>query len=150
MISTFQYEHGLEPLITWAVNRGQATITAEPPEPFSTWIKSVLPVWCTRLGFWVGVITPDSKLNGDWVDGYPHTHANSMKWPPNTTTAMLYLVAPEAGGEFAIRGQEESDPYTLIKVVPGLTVLTDAVTWHGVKPVKKGTRIALITTGWEI
>lgn len=150
MVRTFQYKYDLEPLTHWAVNRYQATGTQEPPEPFPAWIKMVLPKWCTRFGYWVGVVTPDTKLDGDWVDRYPHTHINSMGWPANTTTALLYLSAPEIGGEIAIGGRKSSDQYTLIMPKPGLTVLTDAATWHGVKPVVKGTRIALITTGWEV
>jgi hypothetical protein len=145
-----QYEGDLQPLIRWAVNRGESQRERpSPPEPFRLWIYEQMPAVCrARMGYWVGIVTPESKLNDGWVDRYPHIHSESMGWHPITTTAMTYLVAPEEGGEFALGGEDPLDEYKLFTVTPGLTVMVDAVTWHGVLPVRAGTRIALITTGF--
>ena len=60
----------------------------------------------------------------------------------------MYLTVAASGGEFALGGHKKDDPYTLIKLEPGIAIMVDAITWHGVKPVLAGTRIALITTAW--
>ena len=143
-----KYEGDLEPLIMWAVNRGHAAKTMEPPEAFRIWVREMLPGHCRNdIRYWVGVITPDSELDDGWVKGYPHTHVNSMSWPPDATTVMMYLIVPEAGGEFWLGGLDPADPYTSITVKPGLAIIVDAKTWHGVKPVISGTRMAIIATG---
>ena len=100
------------------------------------------------VGYWASVVTPFSKLAGDWVDPFPHNHVNSMNWSPGTTTVITYLVAPDAGGEFGLGGHDPSDPYEFIKPEPGLSISIDATVWHGVKPVQAGARIALMSTGW--
>lgn len=150
MVDVFKYPHDLAPLLEWADMHSGDLVADEPPEPFATWVKGVLPDWCTSFKFAVGRVYVGSQLDGDWVDKYPHMHVDSMGWPANTATAILYLVSPEEGGESAIGGENKSDPYTLTKLTPGLTVLIGAKTWHGIKPVKAGTRIALLTTGWEL
>jgi len=152
-IETFEYPGELQPLIKWAVNRNQANHVQVPPDPFPEWVAGLMPEECRgEIHYWVGVVSPDSKLSGkssDWVDGYPHTHVNSVGWRPSATTVMLYLTVADDGGEIAIGGDNEDDEYTLIQPYPGMAVRVDAVTWHGVKPVKSGTRIALITTGFD-
>lgn len=145
MIKTYQYVGDLMPLSRWAVS-SQPDI---PPEPFLSWIKSLLPSWCTSYGHWVGFSSPDSALSGDWVAPFPHRHVDSMGWTPETMTLLLYLTVPEEGGEIAIGGHKKTDPYTLVQPTPGLAVMCDSVTWHGVKPVVNGTRTALINTGWR-
>lgn len=145
---TTQYPGELQPLIRWAINRNAATITQEPPEPFRTWIKAQMPPYAQhKIEYWVGLITSESRLDGDWVDGYPHTHVQSVGWHPSAITAMTYLVAPDLGGEIGVGGKKETDPYEFTLPTPGLTVIVDAETWHGVKPVISGTRVALISTG---
>lgn len=142
------YEGDVEALRKWAINRGCSGQKFEPPEPFRSWIVSILPEDCrNNLGFWVGIVTPESKLDGDWVKGYPHIHKISRGWSDKTTTTLTYLVAPEEGGEFCLGGLSPDDTYTKIKVFPGLTLSVDSVTWHGVLPVTKGSRMALISTG---
>lgn len=152
-LETFEYPGELQPLIKWAVNRNQANNVQVPPDPFPEWVAELMPEECRgEIHYWVGVVSPDSKLSdksSDWVDGYPHTHVNSVGWRPSATTVMLYLTVADDGGEIAIGGDNEDDEYTLIKPYPGMAVRVDAVTWHGVKPVKSGTRIALITTGFD-
>lgn len=144
-----RYSGDLEPLTLWAVNREQAPKTAVPPEPYPQWVKEVMPEGCKDdIRYWVGVITPESKLNGEWVDKYPHTHINSMGWDARDTTVILYLSVADVGGEFAIGGLNEADPYDLVTTTKGMGVVVDAATWHGVRPVKAGTRIALIATGF--
>ena len=151
-MQTHRYAGDIEQLIRWAVNRGQSERERKtPPEPYRSWIIGLLPENCrASVGFWVGIVTPESALSGDdpkWVDRYPHRHIDSMGWPPEATTALTYLIAPEEGGEFALGGLSPTDDYELLKIEPGLTVLTDAATWHGIRRVKRGTRLALICTG---
>lgn len=143
-MKTAHYDGPIQPLIKWAVNREAGVL---PPDPFCSWVQKLLdrPV----VEYWVGVITPYSQLDGDWVDRYPHTHINSVGWPAETPTAMTYLVAPDLGGEIGVGGVNEDDPYQFIKPTRGLTVIVDAATWHGVKPVLAGTRIALISSGFK-
>lgn len=146
---TEQYTGDLEPLIRWAVNRGCSNQDSKaPPEPYKSWVENLLPEKCRgSVGWWIGIVTPESKASPDWVDRYPHRHVDSMGWDPQTTTIITYLVAPQTGGRFAMGGGAADDPYNDIKITPGLTISMDAATWHGVRPVGKGTRIALICTG---
>ena len=148
-MNVLRYEGNLQPLIKWAVNRGEGTEKEGPPEPFKSWVRKFMPVVCrSDIGYWVGVVTSDSEVDGEWVKRYPHTHIKSMGWSPLTTTIITYLVVPESGGEFGLGGRKESDPYEFIQPEPGLAVKCDARTWHGVRPVHKGNRIALIATGF--
>jgi len=144
-METYTYEGDLHKLRKWAVNRRN---DEAPPEPYRSWVRGLMPENCRgAIGYWVGVITPESSVLNGWVRGYPHAHVESVNWHPETTTAVTYLSVADSGGEFGIGGTSEDDPYEFINPVPGLTVLMDAVTWHGVKPVHAGTRMALITSG---
>jgi hypothetical protein len=145
-----EFKGDIHELRRWAVNRANQHLTALAPEPYYSWVVDLLPLDARNgVAHWVGICTPESPLDlaGDWVKGYPHIHTESVNWPPKSTTVITYLTAPEEGGEFALGGLSKDDEYTLYPIYEGLTVVCDAVTWHGVKPVKKGTRIALITTG---
>ena len=138
-----RYEGDLHKLRTWAVNRDD-----NPPEPFNSWFLALLPEDCRgNVGHYIGVITPDSPLDGDWVRGYPHCHVKSVNWHPKTVTVVTYLAAPEVGGEFGLGGLSPNDPYEFIKVESGMAVMMDGATWHGARPVLAGTRIALISSG---
>lgn len=141
-----KYEGNIAELLYWATNRGRAGQSEKAPEPYFSWMEQFMPKWDGVIGHWVGSATPDAELDGDWIVGFPHIHTISVKWPPEAFTVITYLVAPEEGGEFALGGLSPDDPYKLIKPEPGLTVMCDAQTWHGVKPVKKGNRVSLINT----
>lgn len=108
-----------------------------------------MPEECRRtIGHWCGIHTPSSLAKGGWLRGFPHIHQISVGWVPEAYTIITYLTAPEKGGEFAYGGLSPDDPYELIMPEEGLTVGCDAVTWHGVKQIHKGTRTALISTGF--
>lgn len=150
-MKTYQYPGDILELRKWALNRrGQLK---DPPELFERWVLPLVQgdrdiVYC---GYWVGCCTPDNKRNPNdpvWHLGYPHTHNRSVGWADETLTAITYLSVAEEGGEFALGGLSPDDPYELVKPELGLTVVTDAATWHGVRYVSRGTRLALITTGF--
>lgn len=145
-MQTFQYEGELHLLRKWACNRCED----EPPEPFLSWVTGLIEerVETSSMGYWVGVITPESPLDGDWCRGYPHAHCVSVNWDKRTMTAITWLSIPESGGEFGCGGLDKDDPYEFIDVKPGLTAVVDGATWHGARPVHSGTRIALISTGF--
>ena len=149
MIKGF-YMGELQPLIRWAVNRGDMDVvkSLKLPEEFRLYIEHLMPEGFPDAKYWVGLITPHNKNKDGWVEGYPHRHVDSVNWPPQTPTLMTYLITPEIGGEIGMGGENRDDPFKFIKPEPGMTVLTDAKTWHGVKPVFRGTRLALLATGW--
>ena len=139
------YHEDLAPLIAW-VEDGMIGV---PPEPFWSWLRNHMPPNCrARIEHKLGIITPNSPRNGEWVKGYPHIHSATMGWKPEVFTIITYLIVPESGGEFMMGGANVDDPYEVIKVKPGLSVGTDSVTWHGVLPVHEGRRVALITNGF--
>ena len=149
-MQTWKYEGDLYNLSRWALNRTSRE-REELPEPYRSWVIELLPENCREtVAAWVGFSTPYSPLDGDWILGYPHTHVISRSWPEESTTVITYLTAPEEGGEFGMGGKNKDDPYEFVMPEPGLTVKCDATIWHGVKPVIKGTRLALITTGFPI
>lgn len=130
-------------MIKWALNRQDQP----PPEPYLSWLAGLMPeTHRVGMGYWIGCVAPNSPLDGDWVKGYPHCHVNSVKWSPDTLTITTFLIIPESGGEFALGGNKETDPYTLIAPKLGLSIVNDAVRWHGVKPVTSGTRMSLMTS----
>jgi len=149
-METVTYQGDVHELRKWAVNRCG---DIPPPEPFKTWIEDLLTkgggIIREKIGFWVGVITPDSPLSddGEWCRGYPHAHCISVGWPKDSLTAITYLSIPDEGGQFGLGGFSPDDPYEFIDVEEGLTVVCDGATWHGARPVTKGTRMALITSG---
>lgn len=151
MIQKHYYPGDAQLLLRWAINRGEAEQKRrDPPEPFKSWVRNLMPVACrNQIGYWVGSATPKSKLSADgkWLDRFPHRHIDSMGWPREATTIMTYLAEPLEGGDIAIGGLSPDDPYEEIEVEIGLTLMVDSATWHGVRPVPRGTRIVLLTTG---
>jgi hypothetical protein len=142
------YNGDIAPLIEWTNDRSRV-LSGVAPEPYYSWVTSLMPPDCrTRFSHHLGNMNEHSPNNGEWVKGYPHIHSKTMKWKPEVFTILTYLIAPEEGGEFAMGGLSPDDPYALIKIVPGLTVGCDSVTWHGVKPVRKGNRRVLLTVGY--
>lgn len=144
------YEGDLAPLIEWAENGDRDRDgLGFAPEPFYSWVRNHMPPYCR--GFvtnTIGYITENGIFDGDWVKGYPHIHTTTMFWEPEIYTIITYLIVPEEGGEFAMGGLERNDPYTLIPVKPGLSIGCDSITWHGVKQVRKGKRVAIVTAGF--
>ena len=144
------YPGNIQLLLRWASNRNSGKQDRHPPEPFKSWITKLMPENCRHhMGWWVGVGTPDAKLSedGEWLDRFPHRHIDSMGWPPETITLMTYLSVPLEGGEIAVGGLSKDDPYEEIMPEVGMTLGVDALIWHGVRPIKEGTRIVLLTTG---
>ena len=138
------YEDDIAPLLEWSRRP-----TEKMPEPYLSWLRDKMPEACrARIEHHVGAISNRSTLDGEWVKGYPHIHAISMGWKPEVYTIITYLITPEEGGEFAMGGLNPDDPYTLIEVKPGLSIGCDAITWHGVKPVRKGVRVAIVSNGF--
>ena len=147
-MQTAQYEGEMRPLIKWALNRNATSQYAAPPEPYASWVVDLMPEKCRKnMFYWIGFTTPETELDGDWVDRFPHTHAKAVGWEGETTSVITYLIAPEAGGELGVGGRDENDPYEFIQPKAGLTVIIDALMWHGVKPVMQGARIALVASG---
>ena len=147
-----KYEGDLEALLDWAqtVNWAERQFDTAP-EPYRSWVMELMPKqYRNTLWHLFGMVNPRSELNTpEWVQGYPHIHTRTANLKPDVLTAITYLRVAEEGGEFAMGGLEEDGPYETIIPEPGLTVICDAETWHGVRPVRKGTRIALISTGLE-
>ena len=140
-MKTAQYEGDLHVLAKWAVDRD----TGEPPEPYRSWVKALLPPG--HIGYFAGMVTPSTPTVDGWAQGYPHAHVISVGWKdPCQISAITYVGIPEEGGEFGYGGLNKDDPYVLVPVKPGLTVFVDAATWHGVKPVLSGARVALVAT----
>ena len=153
MFAKAQYEGSISELLTWA-NRPMSPEESRnrqdpPPEPYNTWVKGLMPAGhLETVKWWVGRADENTPNDGEWIQGFPHIHVESVQWVPTVTTAITYVEVPEKGGEFALGGLSPDDPYTLIKPELGLTLVTDAITWHGVKPVISGNRIAIITSGF--
>ena len=153
MFAKAQYEGNIDELLAWA-NRPASVeeirmADTPPPEPYRSWVNTLMPEGhLETVKWWVGRNDENSPNDGEWIEGFPHIHVESVQWVPTVTTAITYIAVPEEGGEFALGGLSPDDPYTLIKPELGLTLVTDAITWHGVKPVKSGNRIALITSGF--
>lgn len=150
LMKTAFYDGDIESLRRWAINR--ANLATQVPEPYRSFVLNLMPPNCRgRIRHWVGFTNPDSSLNPDdpeWVRGFPHIHKESVNWPDEAYTVITYLHVPEEGGEFALGGLSPDDPYQLVKPEVGLTVMCNAVTWHGVRAVKRGGRMAFITTGF--
>lgn len=144
-----RYDGDIQPLIDWVKN-GRPTPTPSPE--FQTWMETIAtPVECrARFEYKSNWILTDTPLNPDdnnWVKGYPHQHMITMGWDADAITTLVYLIAPEEGGEFALGGESPNDDYELTKVEPGLVMQVDSRIWHGVLPVLKGERMALVTVG---
>jgi len=150
-MQTYQYDGPIAPLLAWADPPVPITDTMRrhnPPEPWKSWAESLLDPTHTTIEYFAGIGDPSSWLDdtGDWVFGFPHRHIDTMRWQ-EASTAMTYLEVPTAGGEFALGGLLEADPYELLVVTPGITVVVDHLTWHGVKPITAGRRVVAICTG---
>ena len=148
-MKTLRYDGDIHELAKWAANR--VDTDEVPPEPFRSWITQFFKP-AKLLGYCVGVTMPDSpnSADGEWARGYPHAHYISIGWPKDAVTVITYLAAPVSGGKFGLGGLSPDDPYEFIDVEPGLAVVIDGATWHGVQPVTKGTRISLMTCGEPI
>jgi hypothetical protein len=143
-IELIKYPHDLYEVLKWAVNQDHKTI---PPE-FDEWFKDQLPPQCRdNTGHHTNVHTPDTPTVDGWVLGFPHSHTWSVDWPPDTFTCVTFLVMCEEGGEFGLGGLSPEDPYEFFTPEAGDSISFDALRWHGIRPVKKGVRISLLSTG---
>lgn len=127
------------------------------PAYYEGWVKENMPAENSDIHYWVTYVRPLARnltdLAGeplslvDWNPGFPHIHSISQGWERNIHTLMTYLQPADLGGEIGVAGYTDG-PYTFYKPYPGMAVLVDSDEWHGVKPVLKGTRIALLATGF--
>lgn len=145
-MKTARYDGDLQPLRDWInANYPAAKQSAQrrddpPPEPFLSWAISHQPV-SGKLKFWASKIR--AGLEPDtWFAGFPHVHV----WGSDVLTMILFVQAPQAGGEFGIGGVDKDDPYQFVTPEAGLAVFVDGDTWHGVKTVSEGERLAVIVT----
>lgn len=136
------YPGDLAALAEWAYSQD-----GDPPSEWVEWVKQFFQVKA-KLHFYVGCIRANGAV--EWEDPYPHVHTESMGWEPSTRTVLTYVGVPVEGGAFALGGTSPDDPYIDIPVTLGLTTRVDAKTWHGVRPVKVGMRIAVIATGQKV
>lgn len=145
-VEVARYPGEVFPVVRWAVNRKDKP----PPEEFEAFLHGLMPEKCRfMLGYWLNVHTNESWIDesGEWIDGYPHSHVWSVDWPPDTFTCLTFLTVADEGGEFALGGLERDEPYELIKPEIGQVFMFDAMRWHGIKPVIRGTRISLLCSG---
>lgn len=144
-VEIFKFPGDMYDVLKWAVNRQLKDI---PPE-FDKWLLNLMPEKCREVtGHHLNVHTLQTPLADGWVRGYPHSHTWSVNWPPDTFTCVTFITMSEEGGEFALGGNSPDDPYEIFAPEAGTTVTFDAMRWHGVKPVTKGTRISLLTSGF--
>ncbi len=147
-INVVQYDGCLHEVTKWAINR--RNVGYEPPTEFLEFIHQLMPEKCRDIvGYHLNFYTPMTPTDesGEWVRGYPHSHVWSVDWPPEAFTCLTYLSVADEGGEFALGGLERDEPYTFVEPQPGQTFMFDAMRWHGVRPVKKGVRLSLLTSG---
>lgn len=135
----------LKPLIDW-VEKGYSTestaLSRIDEPPFMPFIHEYLPA--IRYQFWSGYNTPETRLEGDWLHGFPHVHS----WPSGTITLVCYLT--ECGGGNIAIGKDQSmiDSYEF-SPEPGKCVYIEAEEWHGVRPITSGKRLTVIVTGFQ-
>lgn len=141
-VQVLRYPGDMYEVLKWAVNRNQRPL----PEKFEEWISQFMPNKA-YFGHHLNVHTPLTPVVDGWVRGYPHSHVWSVDWPPDTVTCVTFLTAADEGGEFGLGGKERDDPYEFFVPEEGTTILFDATRWHGVKPIRKGTRISLLSSG---
>lgn len=146
-IEIVHYRGDLHDVTKWAINRRS---NVPPPDEFYQWVRDLMPEKCKGvIGYHLNFYTPltPTDESGEWVRGYPHSHVWSVDWPPETFTCLTYLAVADEGGEFGLGGMDREDPYEFVMPEPGMTFLFDAMRWHGVRPVKRGTRLSLLTSG---
>ena len=140
MAITLQYDGPLQPLIHWIMRQsGEAN---ELPTHFRNWVEAYFPAGYTFEYWQAGVVAGDGS--DDWVGGFPHVHNQTMGWGTDDMSMMVYVQAPNAGGQSAIGGTDPNDPYEILEITPGLAIVVDGDTYHGVKPVTSGLRLAII------
>jgi hypothetical protein len=148
-VDTVRFPGDMYEVLKWAVNRQLKEI----PTEFEAWLLGLMPEKCREVtGHHLNVHTPQTPCVDGWVKGYPHSHVWSVNWPPDTYTCVTFLTMSDEGGEFALGGNKIDDPYETFMPEAGTTVTFDAMRWHGVRPVTRGTRISLLTSGfpdWE-
>lgn len=144
-IEILRYPGDIYEVIKWAVNRFDRK---EPPQ-FTAWLQSLMPEECKQtIGHHLNLHTPQTPTEGGWIRGYPHSHIWSVNWDARTTTVLTFLAMSDEGGEFGLGGNDREDPYEFFKPEIGTTIVFDAMRWHGVRAVTKGTRISLLSSGF--
>jgi len=144
-LEILRYPGDLYLVVKWAINREGRTI---PPE-FQEWLQGLMPESCRQtIGHHLNLHTPITPVEDGWVKGYPHSHVWSVDWAPETTSVLTFLAMSEEGGEFGLGGNDRDDPYEFFKPEVGTTIVFDAMRWHGVRAVTKGTRLSLLSTGF--
>lgn len=142
-VQIVRYPGEIFPVVKWACNRKRPK-----PEGFEEFLLDLMPHKCRAVfGYHVNVHTCESPVEDGWIRGYPHSHVWSVDWPPDTFTCLTFLAVADEGGEFALGGLERDDPYELVTPEIGQVFMFDAMRWHGIKPVIRGTRISLLCSG---
>lgn len=146
-----RYEGSLEGLVEWVETpHGDKGSKADPtianPE-FLRWARGHWPP-NYEVQFHPAAIFPRDDLDGaEWYPGYPHAHTETMGWDPEITAMIVYVEVAEEGGLIAVGGTSPDDPYEYFAPEPGLALIVDGSQWHGVTPVTKGRRIAIVCAG---
>ena len=144
-IEIYRYPGDMYDVLKWAVNQQSRNI----PDEFNEWLLDLIPDHCQHcIGHHLNVHTPQTPIEDGWIRGYPHAHTWSVNWPADTYTCLTFLAMADEGGEFALGGDSPDDPYEIFMPEASTTIAFDAMRWHGVKPVTRGTRISLLSTGW--
>lgn len=144
-VEILRYPGDIYDVIKWAVNRYDRK---EPPE-FREWLRSLMSEDVRdTIGHHLNLHTPQTPTEDGWIRGYPHSHVWSVNWDPRTTTVLTFLAMSDEGGEFGLGGNTREEPYEFFKPEIGTTIVFDAMRWHGVRAVTRGTRISLLSSGF--
>lgn len=143
------YDGDLDVLHEWVVTP-YGFRSVEPDPAFVAWATAKFPQG-SIVRFLPTFMKPVPHSEGqEWYRGYPHKHSETMGWPKDILALMVYLRTPQQGGEICIGGANPDDPYTVYAPTPGMALMVDGDTWHGVKPVVTGIRTGIVCTNGEV
>lgn len=145
----YWYEGDIDVLHEW-VTTAYGFRDPEPDPAFVAWVQQKFPLG-SHVRFYPSLMIPEPHSAGqEWYRGYPHKHSETMGWPKEVLALMVYLKVPQEGGQICIGGHNPDDEYDVYDPAPGMALMVDGDTWHGVTPVTKGMRTAIICTNGEV